>query len=222
MSSRNIFAVLLILIGIGFLLDSFEYMEFSYTISKWWPLIIIAFGIIHISKKNPPILSGLIIIVIGIILQADKLELISGGFWGAFWPLLLIIIGISIIYPGKKFIHKTHTIKGNNDFDITAFFSGQNKNIDLKNFKSGTISAYFGSAEIDLTKTEISPDDAVLNINTAFGGIELRVPKNWRLSFSGSPIFGGFDDKTSQDVIDDSPTLFINYNVSFGGIEIKN
>ena len=222
MSGRNIFAVLLILLGIGFLLDSFEYMEFSYTISQWWPLLIIAFGIIHISKKNPPIFSGLIIIGIGIILQADKLDYISGGFWGAFWPLLLIIIGISVLYPGKRFIHKSHTVEGEYDFDVSAVFSGQHKNIAFKNFRNGTISAYFGGAEVDLTNTEISLDGAVLNMNATCGGIELKVPKNWKLSFAGSPVFGGFEDKTSQNVNDDSPTLFINYNVLFGGIEIKN
>src|SRR3972149_2517929 len=102
MNSRITISVVLILLGIGFLLDSFNYVQFSQTVSDWWPLLIIIFGINHISRKNPPIFSGLLIIGIGVLILADRLNYLSGGFWDAFWPLLLVIIGISILLPGGR------------------------------------------------------------------------------------------------------------------------
>ncbi len=225
MNARNVFAIALVLIGVGFLLDSFEYMEFSQAISEWWPLSIILLGIAHISRKNPPIFSGLLIIGVGVLLLADQLGYLSGGFWSAFWPLAIVIIGISMLFPCKKYFSK-HTFTqshSDGDMNLTALFGGQSKKVDDKNFKGGNISATFGAIELDLTGSELSSEGAVLNINTTFGGVELKVPRHWKLVFSGTPVFGALDDKTHQNPsVEGSITIYINYNVIFGGIEVKN
>jgi predicted membrane protein len=223
MNGRIIFASVLILLGIGFLLDSFNFMPFSVSVSMWWPLIIVAFGIAHISKKNPPIFSGLLIIGIGLILQAEKLNIISQGFWAAFLPLLLVIFGISILLPGRRCFTKHVHHETSGEMNINSFFSGQNKRIDDKNFTGGNISAMFGGAEIDLMNCELSENGAVLNINAAFGGIEVSIPNTWKVKISGLPIFGGFEDKTVQvESNETSKILYINYNAIFGGIELNN
>jgi hypothetical protein len=41
------------------------------------------------------------------------------------------------------------------------------------------------------------------------------------LPVSGIPIFGGFDNKTSGEVIPGAPTLKIRGMVLFGGVDIK-
>lgn len=226
MNSKMIFGLLLILIGGGFLLDTFQYITFSDTITMWWPLLIVLFGIAHISKKNPPIFSGLIIIGIGLILQADKLGYIKGDFWDAFWPLILIILGISILLPGRKcpmMKNKNTYQETKGDLNINTMFSGQHKNIDDKNFKGGSISAMFAGIEIDMSNCELSEEGAILNLNVAFGGVEISVPNNWNIKISGTPFLGGFEDDTHQiESIDSSKTLIINYSVMFGGIELNN
>ncbi|MFC2130804.1 LiaI-LiaF-like domain-containing protein [Bacteroidota bacterium] len=223
MNARTTFSIVLILLGIGFLLDSFEYMEFSQTISDWWPLLIIALGISHLARKKPPVFTGLLIIGVGILLLADNLNYITGGFWDAFWPLLLVIFGISVLLPGGRFLCKHNHHHTDGDLNTTTIFSGQHKKINDRNFKGGNVSALFGGAEIDLTEAELSSEGAVLNLNAAFGSIEVFIPTHWHVKISGTPIFGGFEDKTKQDKpSDDSRILNINYNVIFGGIEIRN
>ncbi|MFH1050105.1 MAG: DUF5668 domain-containing protein [bacterium] len=223
MTARNVFAFALVLLGVGFLLDSFEYMEFSQTVSDWWPLLIVLLGIAHISRKNPPIFSGLIIISVGVLLLADRLGYLNGGFWSAFWPLLIIIIGLSMLFPVRKYFSRNNQIHSDGDLNLTTLFSGQSKKVDDKNFKGGNITATFGAIELDLTDAELSPEGAVLNINASFGGLEISVPRKWRLVFSGTPIFGGFEDKTKQDAPNENTkTLYINYNVIFGGFEVNN
>jgi predicted membrane protein len=225
MNARNVFALALILLGVGFLLDTLEYMEFSQTISDWWPLLIILLGIVHISRKNPPIFSGLLIIGIGVLLLAERLEYINVGFWSAFWPLLIVIIGLSMLFPAKACFKKNKFTQAQTDGDLnlTTLFSGQTKKVDDKNFKGGNIAATFGAIELDLTDAELAPEGAVLNVNATFGGLELSVPRHWKLEFNGTPVFGGFEDKTRQNQPDaNTKTLFINFNVMFGGIEVNN
>jgi hypothetical protein len=47
---------------------------------------------------------GLLIILIGALLLLNNWGLLEGGFWGWFWPLLLVVIGLSIILrrPSKS------------------------------------------------------------------------------------------------------------------------
>jgi predicted membrane protein len=223
MNARNVLALALVLLGIGFLLDSFEYMEFSQAISDWWPLLIILLGIAHISRKNPPVFSGLLIISVGVLLLADRLGYLSGGFWSAFWPLIIVIIGLSMLFPVKKYFSKHSHTQNDGALNLTTLFGGQSRKIEDKNFIGGNISATFGGIEIDLTDAELSPEGATLYVNTTFGGLELSVPRHWKIVYSGSPVFGGFDDKTRQNQSDeDTRILSINYNVIFGGIEVNN
>jgi predicted membrane protein len=46
-------------------------------------------------------LGGLIIIAIGIILLLQKMNILSGDFWGYFWPVVLILIGLGLIFKNK-------------------------------------------------------------------------------------------------------------------------
>lgn len=45
---------------------------------------------------------GLFLIVLGTFLLMEKLGLIQGDFWGYFWPLLIIVIGLNMMTKDKK------------------------------------------------------------------------------------------------------------------------
>ena len=109
------------------------------------------------------------------------------------------------------------------DLNIFAIFSGHNKYIDDPEFKGGSISCTFGGAEIDLTNAELATEGAVLDLSALFGGMEISVPKHWKIQITGTPIFGGLEDKTVQDTPNENTrTLHIYAHVIFGGIEINN
>jgi predicted membrane protein len=78
---------------------------------------------------------------------------------------------------------------------------------------------------LDLTQAKLSPEGAVVDVMTAFGGTEIVVPLDCRVSFSGVPIFGGFSDKTtthSDPVSQGGPSLNVRGTVMFGGVDVKN
>jgi hypothetical protein len=60
-------------------------------------------------------------------------------------------------------------------------------------------------------------------VTAAFGGIEIRVPAEWKIIVDSNPIFGAIEDKRKTfPQVEDAPKLYIRGTVIFGGIEIKS
>ncbi len=45
---------------------------------------------------------GAAVLLFGIILLLNKLGIISGSVWGYFWPILLILVGLGIIFGRRR------------------------------------------------------------------------------------------------------------------------
>jgi uncharacterized membrane protein HdeD (DUF308 family) len=45
---------------------------------------------------------GLILIIAGILLILSRMDIISGGFWDYFWPIILIALGGKLIFDRRK------------------------------------------------------------------------------------------------------------------------
>jgi len=106
-------------------------------------------------------------------------------------------------------------------------FGGAERRVESQNFEGGKVEAVFGGMELDLSGAAITSPDrrAILEVNAVFGGIEIRVPRTWRVEKKGSAVFGGFDDKTFPPRPEpgvEPPTLVIRGAAVFGGIEVKN
>ena len=227
MKTKYLLAGILIILGVALLLDQYHVWTLGKIISTWWPLILIVMGLSSLLNKNSSPLTGIFILLVGLIFQLDKLDVLPGSAWGYFWPLLLIVIGVSILLSKKdnhsKRIFSNNKSISNDDFlNISTIFSGIEHRVDSKNFAGGDISCMFAGIEIDLRQCELKNNGAILDLSVAFGEIVLRVPNHFILDVSGSPFLGGFENKTRQEVTADSKILKIKYSAIFGSIEITN
>ena len=110
-------------------------------------------------------------------------------------------------------------------FSYSAVLSHVERNITARNFKSGTVSAFFGGFDIDLSRADIEGDEAVILADAFFGGGEIRIPETWHVVIEGSALFGAFMDETRQRPPDGSTPakrLIIRGTAVFGGISIQN
>lgn len=87
----------LILIGIGmaFLLDELEVPDVGRLAGRYWPLIVVAFGLSKLFEVHT-IWNGLWIISVGAWLQAVRLHWNGFTYWNS-WPLLLMVLGGGIV-----------------------------------------------------------------------------------------------------------------------------
>lgn len=44
---------------------------------------------------------GLILVILGILFLFEKMGIIQGDFWGYFWPIILIVVGLNIMKKDK-------------------------------------------------------------------------------------------------------------------------
>ncbi len=87
-------------------------------------------------------------------------------------------------------------------------------------FNGATITAVFGSVDLDLRQAIIN-EDIYISATAVFGGIDLMVPSNVRVEMATTPIFGGASNKTNRPLDENPPTIYINSTNIFGGTEVK-
>ncbi len=211
MNARSVFGILLIILGLGLLLGG-----------EWWPLLIVAFGLYKISTDKNSITFGIAVFLAGLLLLALNLGILPGGFWDYAWPLILILIGISLL--SNRFIYGKNQQITENELNHFVVFGGSKEIVNTDDFQGGSVTAVFGGTEIDLRHSDIISENVYLEITAVFGGIDLIVPQNWKLEVKGTPILGGMDNKTHYSGGDNEirPVLQIRYTAVFGGIDVKN
>lgn len=217
--ARIITGVVVLAFGAGALLDTFNVIDFWPFIGTWWPALVILAGIVVLINDKRQYILAIVLGLFGILVLMDNLEAIEVNIFQLFWPIIIIAIGISILV-NRTTLPKI--AKTQDSDSINAVFSGTNTTNKSKDYKGGQVSAIFGGVELDL-RDAIIKKEATLNVTTLCGGIDIRVPRNWRVQSNVFPILGGVENKATGDQADNkSPLLIIAGTVALGGVEIKS
>lgn len=89
--------VILILLGTLFLLDKFFYFNAVWYFRTWWPLLLIAFGVLGLLNRPRRPVGAIVLITIGVIFQVDRLDIFPWWSMHRMWPLILIAVGLALI-----------------------------------------------------------------------------------------------------------------------------
>jgi len=117
---------------------------------------------------------------------------------------------------------KSTAASSNSIVSAAAILGGVERRNNSQDFRGGSVTAFMGHCEIDLRAASIaSPNEAVLEVFSMWGGIEVRVPQDWTVVSHVDPIMGGFQDNT-QPPREESKRLIIRGPVIMGGIEVTN
>ena len=215
--------ILVICIGVLFLLDTLNVINFSF-IFNWWPVILLVIGYMKWNKQERN--SAILFFTLGIIFLATSLNIISIGKIFQLWPLALIAVGIFLIFKSgdtSRNILKDSKKSTTEFLTASAIFGGTERTVTSDPFKGGDIMALFGGVDLDLRQAKFDPDGCTLSLTAIFGGVELRVPQNCSTIITGTPIFGGIEDKTvTIESETNSTRLHCKCTVLFGGVDIKN
>ncbi len=162
------------------------------------------------ATQRRPIIGGLILIALGVLFLLDNLEIVSFGYViSTYWPVILILIGISILMRSSSAIVTASTVEevksetksagppiaGPQDSSSEAFhhssvFGDVTLNVTSKNFKGGSASTVFGDVDIDLSNVELFPGEHILRLNGVFGGVKLTLRKDVPVTIIGHCVAG--------------------------------
>lgn len=102
---------------------------------------------------------------------------------------------------------------------LVAIFDGIKLANRAKAFRGGSMLAWYGGIDVDLTEAQLAPD-AHLRLNALLGGISIRIPPGWRVESSAKALLGGIDVRTRDADGPDAPTLTVDGFAAMGGIAI--
>lgn len=209
--------VLVLAVGTILLLGNADVVDAGDVFASWWPVPIILAGVVSLIANRGQWIAGLIITLVGVAFLLTTNDIVDLGDF--IWPVALIIVGLVILFGRQRGASREVTGDSIQSFNI---FSGSELASHSKQFTGGSITAVFGAAEVDL-RDALPAADAAVDVFTAFGGVELRVPDGWQVTVSGMPLFGAFENKTAKESIPaDAPKLIVNATALFGGVEIKH
>jgi predicted membrane protein len=226
-SSGAVLGSIIVLVGLGLLLDNLGIVRF-HDVWRYWPVFLIVYGISRIlsGQSISSYVWGGVVALIGAFVLLDNLDIVQFNF-DFIWPLLIIGFGLSILVrtlDRKRYLDGV-PVSSEPVLNIVTVFSGTRRVIDNPDFRGGEITAVFGGVRLDLTRAKITVDRAVIEINAVFGGVEVRVPETWSVTTKGAGVFGGFDDKTLHPKPDPNvkiPELIITGAAVFGGLSVSN
>jgi hypothetical protein len=220
---RLLLGLTVVALGVLFLLDGAGTLDADRAIGQWWPTLLVAAGLLTLAERPPAVVRGAILTGVGVVALLFTTDVLDGNAWDYIWPALIIVAGMAILarWQGR-------TVHAGADVDdvvrATAVFGGPKLVSTAQHFRGAWLTAFFGGITLDLRDARPAPDGATINATTAFGGIDILVPRGWRISIRSTPVFGGVDDKTdhSQPPPEGAPILHIDAVTVFGGLDIKH
>ena len=234
MNSKRLIGLILLILAILLIGGTLDLWDSGDILSDFWPVAIIAIGIMQfINKSNT---SGWFLLIVGSIFLVQSLDLLEGiNLWDYIWPLILLAIALRMIIGRKRpvfnkdksdkydsadfdsFTKETGSSEASNPF---VMFGGISRSYYIDDYKGGNITTLFGGSEIDLRGCKVNANKIYIDVNTLFGGCELYIPNNWNVKLSGFPIFGAKDVVGRPSNSPDAPTVHIRTVTAFGGLEI--
>lgn len=206
--------LMLLLGGLLGCLDALGVADGWALIGRWWPVAVIGVGLAAMLAQRHVSPGPVAVVVAGLLLLAGRQQWGAEGF---VVPVALIVVGLAVI-SGRRSVDRT-----GQEASAIAIFGGSTVQDRSDHFRHADVSAVFGGATLDLRQAHLD-DGASVDAFAMFGGVDVLVPQGWRITLTGLPIFGGYEDKTTGDgaLPPDAPILTVNATAMFGGVSVAH
>jgi predicted membrane protein len=201
----------------------------------------------HHSKATSGIFWGGILILLGALLLLDNFYYLDfGDIISTYWPLILVVIGIKMIYDRGRY-----RVEGEESFESFASsaeeggksskdgLSESNVFGDIQlqaaseNFRGGSVSNVFGDIKLDLSEIKLARGITKVFINGVFGDVTIIAPKGIPFKARTNSVAGDIMvrsnkkeglftklEHTEGDYDKAAEKLYIQCSIVFGSINI--
>lgn len=231
-------AVPLIAVGLVWQLRNLGYVSYDFShLVVSWQMLLIYLGVVSFVRRQSS--RGLVLCTIGLVFLLPEFGVLRHDWLRVNWPLLLIVFGIAMLV--KPHIRKKYYSADSNEnsccedgnstysceegFVETNVCFGSVKQIVLDPvFRGAKISNTFGGTIIDLRRSALEAPETYIDVECAFGGVEIYLPSGWFLQSKATAILGGYEDKRflGNAEVDKEHILILRGNITFGGVVFKS
>ena len=213
---RLVVGLAIMLAGLVLALDSLGLVDGG-VFFRFWPLALVAVGVVKLMSPSRHGSSAIVWIVAGIAFLLVTLGRMS---FGGVWALIIFAVGANIAW--KAFRPPAVPRESSSALDIVQFMGGTKTVVTTQDFKGGQATAVMGGCEIDLRSASMPEGRAaVLDTFAFWGGIEIKVPDDWEVVSQGNAVLGGFVNN-ARSLPGARRRIVVTGLAIMGGVEVKN
>lgn len=219
---RLIIGLAILALGTLWTLDNLNVLE-SEDFTQWWPVVLIAIGLVKFAGRTTNRIGPVLLIVIGTVLLVSNIANYDIDL-GDLIPLAFAAWGAKLIWDALSRRSVRPEI-ANSDAMVHAFafMGGVHWHSNSREFRGGDASAIMGGVEVDLRNVQIKPgEEAMIDALAIMGGVEIQVPAGWRIIGDVLPVMGAFENNATAAGTENAPVLRVRGTAVMGAIEVKN
>ena len=141
-------------------------------------------------------------------------------------PILIFVTFQVVIVMFGRLLRQCYLRQavGEEEVNAVAVLGGVQEKLMIKAFKGGYVRAVLGGVELDLSEVAIETAPATIEATVVMGGVEIKVPSDWKVKTETRVIMGGVQNMAGRENPSEeiTPDLIITGEVMMGGIEIKS
>lgn len=220
LSPRVLFGAAVILVGV-LLLASTTGVYDTGRLLVYVPSLLIVVGVASLVTDWRGNLGGsLVLILVGGVWQAVALDLLTWAAALAYWPLLLILFGLSLV-AGRLGSRAAAT--DDDWLDLLAVLGGRVARVTSQTFRGADATVVLGGIDLDLRDAAVVDSPARVDVRAVFGGVELAVPRDWNVRLDVVPVLGAAEDERLRTERDhEGVDLVVGGFVAFGGVSVTD
>lgn len=218
---RLIVGLAILALGTLWTLDNLNILE-SENFTEWWPAVLIVIGIVQFTNRRTNRVGPVILMIVGALLLAASLDFIDFSI-GDLIPLAIAAWGGKLVWDALARRSARPEVQYS-DASVHAFavMGGVHWHSTSREFRGGDANAIMGGVEIDLRDVQVQPGEPVIiDAVAVMGGVEIWVPRGWRVDADVLPIMGAFENKATA-ASENGPVLTVRGTAIMGAIEVKN
>lgn len=226
-NNRIFWGVIFILSAIFLMISKMGYLEESSIFSIVCSVFL---GAIILKSIYPPRFAGILFPLAFLAIIYDRqLGIENLTPWTVLAVALLGSIGLTMLFHNRKWNRQEFhgddgqftviDVEDNSHVRHRTSFGASSKYINSEDFKQADLECQFGAMKVYFDKAKITEGRAAVRVNVSFSGVELYIPKEWKIDNQIKISLGAVDEKNEHVPTGDVILTLIG-EVSFGAVEI--
>jgi predicted membrane protein len=141
-------------------------------------------------------------------------------------PLLIFVAVQIVMMVFARILRKRYLglEVGEDEVNAVAVMGGAAEKITTKAFKGGYVKAVMGGVELNLSQAAIETPPATIEATVVMGGVEIKVPQDWKVKTEARAIMGGVQEMRAREESSEetTPDLVITGKVIMGGLAVQS
>ena len=222
LSSQTVLGAVVVFVGVVLLLRTTNLYDVG-PLFRYVPSLFVLVGVYALVASGfRNVVGPVLVVVVAGAWQAVTLGLVEGATLVDFWPVLVILFGLSLA------LGRVRPRAAGTESDYLsgfALFGGVERRALSKAFREADLTAVFGGATLDLRDVERAPGDEPIRVGATalFGAVELVTPREWNVRMDVLPVLGAAEDSRMRaERTHDDIDLVVDGFVAFGAVEVKD